>query len=128
VQAAADRKSGASGSAPNTPQGANSTDPVVKARIDRETMGAPFRDRLLAILNDEQKAELPGGVKVESAENRKEDPDAPVKKGRGAAKVGIDSEALNAGENVKRRDQRATGDTKRSGGKGQDEPPSAKPE
>ena len=128
VQAAADRKSGAAGSAPNTPQGANSTDPVVKARIEREAMGAPFRDRLLAILSDEQKAELPGGVKVETAENRKEDPDAPVKKGRGAAKVGIDSEAMNAGENVKRRDQRATGDTKRSGGKGQDEPPSAKPE
>ena len=128
VQAAADRKSGAAGSAPNTPQGANATDPVVKARVERETMGAPFRDRLLAILSDEQKAELPGGVKVESGENRKEDPDAPTKKGRGAAKVGVESEALNAGENMKGRDQRAVGDTKRSGGKGQAEPPSAKPE
>jgi hypothetical protein len=128
VQAAADRKSGAAVSAPNTPQGANATDPVVKARVERETMGAPFRDRLLAILSDEQKAELPGGVKVDSGENRKEDPDAPVKKGRGAAKVGIESEALNAGETVKGRNQRAVGDTKRSGGKGQAEPPSAKPE
>jgi hypothetical protein len=91
-------------------------------------MGAPFRDRLLAILSDEQKAELPGGVKVESGENRKEDPDAPVKKGRGASKVSVDSEALNAGETVKGRDQRAVGATKRSGGKSQDEPPSAKPE
>jgi hypothetical protein len=128
VQAAADRKSGAAGSAPSTPQGANATDPVVKARVERETMGAPFRDRLLAILSDEQKAELPGGVKVESGENRKEDPDAPVKKGRGATKVSVDSEALNAGETAKGRDQRALGDTKRSGGKGQTAPPSDKPE
>jgi hypothetical protein len=127
VQAAADRKSGASGSAPNTPQGANSTDPVVKARVERETMGAPFRDRLLAILSDEQKAELPGGVKVETAENRQEDPDRPAKKGRSAAKVG-DSEAMRAGDNVKGRDQRAIGDTKRSGGMSQAEPTSAKPE
>jgi hypothetical protein len=91
-------------------------------------MGAPFRDRLLAILSDEQKAELPGGVKVESGENRKEDPDAPAKKGRGATKVSVESEALNAGETAKGRDQRALGDTKRSGGKGQTAPPSDKPE
>jgi len=130
VQAAADRKSGASGSAPNTPQGANSTDPVVKARIDRETMGAPFRDRLLAILNDEQKAELPGGVKVESAENRKQDPAAtpPQPKGRRASKVEAGKDDLIPNENMKTRDQRALGDTKSQGDKGQAEPSSTKPE
>jgi len=130
VQAAADRKSGASGSAPNTPQGANSTDPVVKARIERETMGAPFRDRLLAILNDEQKAELPGGVKVESAENRKEDPAAtpPQPKGRRASKVEAGKDDLIPNENMKIRDQRALGDTKSQGDKGQAEPSSTKPE
>jgi len=130
VQAAADRKSGASGSAPNTPQGANSTDPVVKARIDRETMGAPFRDRLLAILNDEQKAELPGGVKVESAENRKQDPAAtpPQPKGRRASKVEAGKDDLIPNENMKIRDQRALGDTKSQGDKGQAEPSSTKPE
>lgn len=130
VQAAADRKSGASGSAPNTPQGANSTDPVVKARIERETMGAPFRDRLLAILNDEQKAELPGGVKVESAENRKQDPAAtpPQPKGRRASKVEAGKDDLIPNENMKTRDQRALGDTKSQGDKGQAEPSSTKPE
>jgi len=130
VQAAADRKSGASGSAPNTPQGANSTDPVVKARIERETMGAPFRDRLLAILNDEQKAELPGGVKVESAENRKQDPAAtpPQPKGRRASKVEAGKDDLIPNENIKIRDQRALGDTKSQGDKGQAEPSSTKPE
>ena len=130
VQAAADRKSGASGSAPNTPQGANSTDPVVKARVDRETMGAPFRDRLMAILNDEQKAELPGGVKVESAENRKQDAGAtpPQPKGRRASKVEAGKDDLIPNENMKTRDQRALGDTKSQGDKGQAEPQSTKPE
>jgi len=129
VQAAADRKSGAAGSAPNTPQGANSTDPVVKARVERETMGAPFRDRLLAILTDEQKAELPGGVKVESAETQKPDSDAPdTPKGRRAAKVAVESEAPVAGSTGKGRDQRALGDSKRSGSKSQAEPATAKPE
>ena len=130
VQAAADRKSGASGSAPNTPQGANSTDPVVKARIERETMGAPFRDRLLAILSDEQKAELPGGVKVESAENRKQDAGAaPTQpKGRRAAKVEGGKDDLIPNENMKTRDQRALGDTKSQGANGQAEPQSTKPE
>ncbi|HAQ67590.1 MAG TPA: hypothetical protein DCR70_07655, partial [Phycisphaerales bacterium] len=128
VQAAADRKSGAAGSAPNTPQGANSTDPVVKARVERETMGAPFRDRLLAILTDEQKAELPGGVKVESAEAQKPDSDSPdTPKGRRAAKVAVESEAPVAGTTGKGRDQRALGDSKRSGSKSQAEP-AAKPE
>ena len=130
VQAAADRKSGASGSAPNTPQGANSTDPVVKARIDREAMGAPFRDRLLAILSDEQKAELPGGVKVESAENRKQDAGAtpPQPKGRRASQVEAGKDDLSPNENMKTRDQRALGDTKSQGDKGQAEPQSTKPE
>lgn len=130
VQAAADRKSGASGSAPNTPQGANSTDPVVKARVERETMGAPFRDRLLAILSDEQKAELPGGVKVESAENRKQDAGAaPTQpKGRRAAKVENGKDDLIPNENMKTRDQRALGDTKSQGANGQAEPQSTKPE
>ncbi|RLS46997.1 MAG: hypothetical protein DWH86_01255 [Planctomycetota bacterium] len=73
VQTMADRKSGAAGSAPNTPQGANSSDPVVKARVDRESMGAPFRDRLLAILTDAQRSELPGGVKVDTNESRKDE-------------------------------------------------------
>jgi hypothetical protein len=129
VQAAADRKSGASGSAPNTPQGANSTDPVVKARIDREAMGAPFRDRLLAILSDEQKAELPGGVKVESNENRKQDAAAvpPQTKGRRAVKE-ADNDALIPNENMKTRDQRALSGTKSQGANGQAEPPSTKPE
>ena len=130
VQAAADRKSGASGSAPNTPQGANSTDPVVKARVDRETMGAPFRDRLMAILNDEQKAELPGGVKVDSAENRKPDAGAtpPQTKGRRASKVEAGKDDLIPNESMKTRDQRALGDTKSQGDKGQAEPSSTKPE
>jgi hypothetical protein len=93
-------------------------------------MGAPFRDRLLAILSDEQKAELPGGVKVESAENRKQDAGAtpPQPKGRRASKVEAGKDDLIPNENMKTRDQRALGDTKSQGDKGQAEPQSTKPE
>lgn len=129
VQSMAERKSGAAGSAPNTPQGANSSDPVVKARVERESMGAPFRDRLLAILTDEQKAELPGGVKVESAERSKGDQAAtPNQKGRRASRADTDNAMPMSGRDMKVRDQHALSDTKSGGDKGQSEPQPAKPE
>jgi len=62
VQAMQDRKSGGNAS---TPQGSNNADPVVKARLDRERMGEPYRERLLAILTPEQRSELPGSLKTE---------------------------------------------------------------
>jgi hypothetical protein len=71
VQAMVDRKS-ASGA--STPQGGNSSDPVVAARLERERMGEPFRERLLAILSPEQRSELPGAINVEGAPTPKAAP------------------------------------------------------
>ncbi|MFM8639961.1 MAG: hypothetical protein ACKOEL_04920 [Planctomycetota bacterium] len=59
---AAERRSG---SAPGTPQAGNAADPVVRARVAREEMGKPFRERLLAILTPEQRMEMPGAVKID---------------------------------------------------------------
>jgi hypothetical protein len=72
AQAAAERRAGGASSAPGAPQSSNAGDPVVKARMEREKMGQPFRDRLMAILTSEQQTELPGGVKVDAATLAKE--------------------------------------------------------
>jgi hypothetical protein len=72
AQAAAERRAGGASSAPGAPQSSNANDPVVKARMEREKMGQPFRDRLMAILSAEQQTELPGGVKVDAATLAKE--------------------------------------------------------
>lgn len=72
AQAAAERRAGGASSAPGVPQAANANDPVVKARMEREKMGQPFRERLMAILSPEQLTELPGGVKVDAATLAKE--------------------------------------------------------
>jgi hypothetical protein len=72
AQAAAERRAGGASSAPGAPQSSNAGDPVVKARMEREKMGQPFRDRLMAILTPEQQTELPGGVKVDAATLAKE--------------------------------------------------------
>lgn len=72
AQAAAERRAGGASSAPGVPQAANANDPVVKARMEREKMGQPYRERLMAILSPEQLTELPGGVKVDPATLAKE--------------------------------------------------------
>jgi hypothetical protein len=72
AQAAAERRAGGASSAPGAPQSSNANDPVVKARMEREKMGQPFRDRLMAILSTEQQTELPGGMKVDSETLAKE--------------------------------------------------------
>lgn len=128
VKAVADRKANGPGSAPNTPQGSNSTDPIVKARVERESMGAPFRQRLMAILTDEQKGEMPGGVKVEPSEERKTDStgaEGKEKKSGRSMKAETDGGAGLVESNSKRR----VGNTKTGAGK--DSPqaaPEAKPE
>lgn len=68
AQQAAERRSG---SAPGTPQAANNADPVVRARVAREEMGKPFRERLLEILTPEQRQQMPGAIKVDPVVEQK---------------------------------------------------------
>lgn len=68
--AAAERRAkGSVGAAPKP------VDPVVSARADRDRAGDPFRERLMAILTEEQRAQLPGGPRPQSREGA----DDPVK-------------------------------------------------
>lgn len=76
VQAMLDRRAGEPRSAPSTPQGANQADPIVKLRVERDRMGEPFRERLMAILTPEQQAELPGMAKYEDSKRQPKDPNA----------------------------------------------------
>jgi len=55
--AAKERKGAGASSAPGT----RPDDPIAQARTAKERMGDPWRERLLAILSEEQKAELVGG-------------------------------------------------------------------
>ena len=68
AQQAAERRSG---SAPGTPQASNNADPVVKARVSREEMGKPFRERLMEILTPEQRQEMPGAIKIDPVAEEK---------------------------------------------------------
>jgi hypothetical protein len=61
--AAAERRAkGSTGAAPKP------VDPVVAVRSDRDRAGDPFRERLMAILTEEQRAQLPGGSRPQARE------------------------------------------------------------
>lgn len=54
-------------SAPGAGQGVSPDDPIVKGRVEKERMGQPYREQLMAILTPEQQAQLPGGIRVDPA-------------------------------------------------------------
>lgn len=129
LQALGDRNK--SGSAPSTPQGSNSNDPVVKARVEREKMGEPFRERLLAILSPEQRNELPGGVKVSSEDQVVKGAEPGIKGMKtGAIQAMDDDSTVATDRNVKRRNPRdaMTGTKKGDGGKQEQPVEPTKPE
>lgn len=106
TEAAAQRR--ANGGSASVPQGSNSADPVVKARVERERMGEPFRDRLMAILTPEQKAELPGGIKLDPANQPPSKDGAPSPKGARleASQSVADTDGIASDRHSKRRDPR----------------------
>lgn len=123
VQAMLDRRAGEARSAPSTPQGANQADPIVKLRVERDRMGEPFRERLMAILTPEQQAELPGMAKYEDSKRQPKDPNAK------AADSGVAEGKPEDPADAKRREEkRAASGGKRDGralsggGKGNREP------
>ena len=65
AEAAARRSAGGASGAPGAGQGPSQDDPIVKGRLERERMGQPYRERLMAILTPEQQAMLPGSVKID---------------------------------------------------------------
>lgn len=67
ARAMMERKSGAAASAP----GAKEDDEIAKARSEKEAMGNPYRERLMAILSPEQLAELGGPGEAEALQERK---------------------------------------------------------
>jgi hypothetical protein len=62
AKAMMERKAGTAASAPGT----KPDDEVAKARAEKEAMGNPYRERLMAILNPEQLAELGGPADEEA--------------------------------------------------------------
>ncbi len=76
VQAMLDRRAGQTRSAPSTPQASNQADPIVKLRVERDKMGEPFRERLMAILTPDQQATIPGAAKFDGDRVRPKDPHA----------------------------------------------------
>ncbi len=110
VQAMLDRRAGETRSAPSTPQGANQGDPIVKLRVERDRMGEPYRERLMAILTPEQQAELPGAAKFEENKRLQKDP------GAKAADSDVGAEKPEDPQDAKRRDdKRAASTGKRDG-------------
>jgi Spy/CpxP family protein refolding chaperone len=78
VQAMIERRNngGQPRSAPSTPQGANNADPVIKMRVERDKLGEPYRERLMAILTPEQQESIPGAAKLDPTRVRPKDPNA----------------------------------------------------
>jgi hypothetical protein len=72
AEAAARRTAGGASGAPGTGRGPAEDDPIVKGRLERDRMGQPYRERLLAILTPEQQAMLPGAVRADPQELAKE--------------------------------------------------------
>jgi hypothetical protein len=110
VQAMLDRRAGETRSAPSTPQGSNQADPIVKLRAERDRMGEPYREKLMAILTPEQQAQLPGVEKYEDAKRQPKDPNAK------AAGSETGDEKPEDPQDAKRRDEkRAAAGGKRDG-------------
>lgn len=90
--------------------GPSPDDPIVKGRVEKERMGQPFRDQLMAMLTPEQQAQLPGGIKVDPAGTARENQGRP----KGAMIGGVepsdegDAKGGPAGDrDSKRRDPRS---------------------
>lgn len=90
--------------------GPSPDDPIVKGRVEKERMGQPFRDQLMAMLTPEQQAQLPGGIKVDPAGTARENQGRP----KGAMIGGVepsdegDAKGASAGDrDSKRRDPRS---------------------
>jgi len=116
AEASAQRRTG--GASAPTPQGSNASDPVVKARAERERTGEPFRDRLMAILTPEQKSELPGGIKVDPANQpgSKDGEPSPKRMQIDSVQSAADTDGVASDRHSKRRDPRsAMGGTKGAG-------------
>ena len=123
AEAAAQRRAG--GATPSMPQASNESDPVVKARVERERTGEPFRDRLMAILTPEQKAELPGGIKVDPANQpaSKDNGNGPKHMQIDSVHSAADTDGVASDRHSKRRDQRsAMSGTKGPGGGSKEQP------
>ena len=123
AEAAAQRRAGSA--TPTMPQASNASDPVVKARVERERTGEPFRERLMAILTPEQQAELPGGMKVDPANQpgSKEGEPSAKRMQIDSVQSAADTDGIASDRNSKRRDPRsAMGATKGAGTKEKEQP------
>ena len=123
AEASAQRRSG--GAAPSMPQASNASDPVVKARVERERAGEPFRDRLMAILTPEQQAELPGAMKVDPANQpgSKDGAPSPKRMQIDSVQSAADTDGVASDRQSKRRDPRAAmGGTKGAGAGSKEQP------
>jgi hypothetical protein len=123
AEASAQRRAG--GAPAPTPQGSNASDPVVKARVERERTGEPFRDRLMAILTPEQKSELPGGIKVDPANQpgSKDGEPSPKRMQIDSVQSAADTDGVASDRHSKRRDPRsAMGGTKGAGAAPKEQP------
>jgi hypothetical protein len=100
---------GAAG-APVTGQGPSPDDPIVKGRVEKERMGQPFRDQLMAMLTPEQQAQLPGGIKVDPAGTARENQGRPKGAMIGGVEPGDEGVAKDAAagdRDSRRRDPRS---------------------
>jgi hypothetical protein len=123
AEASAQRRAG--GATPAVPQASNASDPVVKARVERERTGEPFRERLMAILTPEQRAELPGGIKVDPANQpgNKDGEPSPKRMQIDSVQSAADTDGIASDRHSKRRDPRsAMGATKGAGTKEKEQP------
>lgn len=89
---------------PSTPQGANLSDPIIKARVEREQLGEPYRQRLMAILTPEQAPEVPGASKLDAEAVRPKDEDLKRNGGGGATGVVPAAEDERGAAGNRRRD------------------------
>jgi hypothetical protein len=117
VQMQIDRQRNGGRTVQPTPQGMNMSDPIVKMRVEREQLGEPFRQRLMAILNPDQQSELPLD-KLAPPQSRAKDPHSNAVQGISSTEAPPVAEGNSrSARTPNRRDPRNTDIVGRSGGK-----------
>jgi hypothetical protein len=122
VEAQKARQQAGGSKAQGTPSGSNLKDPIVKARMEREAMGDPYRQRLMAILNPDQQPEIPGDKLNPKAERPKMS-DVPTEPTQAQESIGSNKPAHDSRNPRPRRDPRNPAGGPRDGGNAPRTPP-----
>ncbi|MBL9141160.1 MAG: hypothetical protein JNK53_04780 [Phycisphaerae bacterium] len=86
-----------------TPVAANLADPIIKMRVERDQLGEPYRERLMAILTPEQQPSVPGSGKLDAEVDRPKGSESKARPTAGQALMGSQGQA--GGNDERRREQ-----------------------